>query len=601
MKNLDYGIIGNCRSAALVSDKGKLEWLCLPHFASPSAFASLLDENKGGYFSITPTIGYDTEQFYLTGTNILVTRFMCATGEFELHDFMPRYMNENGMLYTPPDVIRYIKHLKGTVDVIIDFNPQLEYALHPTATRIENDCIKAYTTDGEYDSMYLYSSFDKHKIHDKKPVTISQNEFLLLSYNQKLLKQDTKRTYLKHQRTKVYWLNWSERTTTFKRYGEYILRSALTLKLLNYEKSGAILAALTTSLPETIGEVRNWDYRFCWIRDASMVVKILTKIGHNYIAEKYLQFILNLMPDKGEKMQIMYGIHGEKNLEEFELEHLSGYENSKPVRIGNAAYIQKQNDIYGILMDVIYQQFKHFSSGLDYSEDIWTIVRNIAKVVQDNWHKPDKGIWEIRSEDKHFTFSKVLCWVAIDRAEKIAHLLNQDKYAIRWHQLKNEIKQNIYDNAWSDEKEAFAQSYHSDDLDASVLLMESYGFIAATDYKYKQTVLSIQNDLEHKGLMFRYKNQDDFGTPSSAFTICSFWLINALYKIGLHEQAALKFEALLACGNHLGLFSEDLEFDTRRMLGNFPQAYSHLAIIETAITLSGEEMTDEEQLLKTLY
>ncbi|MCT4647472.1 MAG: glycoside hydrolase family 15 protein, partial [Carboxylicivirga sp.] len=444
MKNLDYGIIGNCRSAALVSKTGSVEWLCLPHFASPSTFAKILDDKKGGFFRIQPTEEYETEQFYIPRTNILVTRFTCASGIFELHDFMPRYRNEDGLYYTPPDIVRYIKHISGEVSVVINFEPKLEYAKPDTIIDVEEEYLKAYTQNGEYDSVYLYSSFDKKSIKNKLPVTIKQNEFLLLSYNQKLLQQSTDRSYLKLQRTKVYWLNWSDKTTSFKKYEEEITRSALTLKLLNYQKSGAILAALTTSLPETVGEVRNWDYRFCWIRDASMVVKIMTQLGHERIAERYLNFIINLMPDKGEKMQIMYGIHGEKELHEMELEHLSGYENSKPVRIGNAAYIQKQNDIYGILMDVILQYFERFRSTLGNSEDLWTIVRNIVKVVDENWQEPDKGIWEIRSEGKHFTFSKVLCWVAIDRARKIAQLLKRETYAVEWKQLEEKIAADIH-------------------------------------------------------------------------------------------------------------------------------------------------------------
>jgi GH15 family glucan-1,4-alpha-glucosidase len=600
MKNLDYGIIGNCRSAALVSKTGSVEWLCLPHFASPSTFAKILDEEKGGFFSVRPTEEYETEQFYIPRTNILVTKFTCASGVFELHDFMPRYRNEDGVYYTPPDIVRYIKHISGSVNVVINFEPKLEYALPSTTTDVEEEYIKAYTTDCEYDSIYLYSSFNKKSIKEKLPVTIKQNEYLLLSYNQKLLQQSTDRSYLKHQRTKVYWLNWSDKTTSFKKYESQISRSALTLKLLNYQKSGAILAALTTSLPETIGEVRNWDYRFCWIRDASMVVKIMTQLGHQRIAERYLNFIIALMPDKGEKMQIMYGIHGEKNLHEIELNHLEGYEGSKPVRIGNAAYVQKQNDIYGILMDVILQYFELFKTTLGNSEDLWTIVRNIVKVVDENWQEPDKGIWEIRSEGKHFTFSKVLCWVAIDRAQKIARLLKRDSYAAEWKELEERIAADIHENAWSDEKHTFTQSYGSNDLDAAVLLMESYGFIKADDQRYKKTVLAIQKELEHDGLMYRYKNEDDFGEPQSAFTICSFWLINSLYKIGLKDEATRKFETLLSYSNHLGLFSEDLDFKTRRLLGNFPQAYSHLAIIETAITLSGDEISKEEQIMKSI-
>ena len=606
MKNLNYGIIGNCRSAALVSENGSIDWSCLPQFDSSSVFAKLLDENKGGSFQIILEKLQKVTQSYIPRTNILKTRFQCEDGTFEVQDFMPRYRNpENGGYYIPPDIIRYFKLIDGQPTLKIFYNPMLEYAKHETKSFIEEGCstnnkdrcyIKSNTLKGAYDSIYLYSSFDYKNILENDTIFLTKDEFCLMSYNQKLLPQDTRRAKLKLERTKVYWLNWAERTTSYKVYNDEIVRSALTLKMLSYDKSGAILAALTTSLPETIGEERNWDYRFCWIRDASMVVKIMTLLGHYKLANRYLKFIINILPDKDEKMQIMYGISGEKRLKEVELSHLEGYEGSVPVRIGNAAYHQKQNDIYGILLDVIYQQLEIYDVSLEHSEELWTIVRNIIKIVETNWKKPDRGIWEIRSENKHFTFSKVLCWTAVDRAVKIASLLQRDLYINKWTQLREIIEKDIYKRAWSEKRQAFTQAYGSDDLDASVLLMESYGFIHATDQKYVSTVLAIQQDLEQDGLMFRYRNKDDFGTPRSAFTICSFWLTHALFKIGRKDEAIQKFHKLISYSNHLGLFSEDLDFKTKRMLGNFPQAYSHLALIETAITIGGEELSAEEMI-----
>ncbi len=602
MKNLNYGIIGNCRTAALVSDKGSMEWLCLPHFDSSSVFCSLLDDEKGGSFEIVPQSLRKMKQFYIPRTNILVTRFNCMDGIFEVHDFMPRYKDQdNGGYYTPPDVIRYFRHITGHPSFSIKYDPRLEYAKYASENELEDTYIKSSTLEGPYDSLYLYTSFDRSDILKQKLITLEKDEYCLVSYNQKLLPQSVRRAKLKLERTKVYWLNWSERTTSYRFFEDEIIRSSLTLKMLSFDKSGAILAALTTSLPETIGEERNWDYRFCWIRDASMVVKIMTSLGHFKMAQRYLRFIIDIMPDKDEKMQIMYGIDGQKELTEKTLDHLSGYEGSAPVRIGNAAYKQKQNDIYGILLDVIYQHFEIYSVSLGHSEELWTIVRNVIKVVETNWEEPDRGIWEIRNENKHFTFSKVLCWVAVDRALKIAELLKREMYIGPWEKLRDKIKNDIYENAWSEKKNSFAQAYGSDDLDASVLLMESYGFIEANDKQYVSTVTAIQNDLEYNGLMFRYKNQDDFGTPKSAFTICSFWLINALYKIGRKKEAIKKYKALLSYSNHLGLFSEDLDFETKRMLGNFPQAYSHLALIETAITISDEQLTDEEIIREFLH
>lgn len=601
MKNLNYGVIGNCKSAALISEMGNIEWMCLPAFDSSSVFAKLLDNEKGGSFEIVVNNLLTVKQSYIPRTNILVTRFKSNDGVFEILDFMPRYSSQDSASkYSPPDVIRYFNHIDGEPEFVIKYQPRLEYAQFQTKNIIEGNYIKSTTQKGAYDSLYLYSSFNLKAILDSASIRLIRDEFCLISYNQKLLEQDVRRANLKLERTKVYWLNWTDNTKSFKKYEEEIIRSALTLKMLSFDKSGAILAAITTSLPETIGEERNWDYRFCWIRDASMVVKIMTTLGHHKLAQKYLNFIIDILPDKDEKIQIMYGIRGEKKLTEYKLEHLAGYENSFPVRIGNAAYKQKQNDIYGILLDVIYQHFDLFSVSVEHSEELWTIVRNMIKIVEANWQKPDRGIWEIRSENKHFTFSKVLCWVGVDRAVKIAQLLKRDLYIQPWTKLRDKIRYDIEKNAWSETKNAYTQAYGSDDLDASVLLMESYGFLSATDQRYINTVLGIQKDLEYNGLMYRYKNKDDFGTPHSAFTICSFWLTNSLYKIGHKKEALAKFNELMTYSNHLGLFSEDLDFTTKRMLGNFPQAYSHLALIETAINFSNGEVTEEEEIRDNL-
>ena len=597
MKNLNLGVIGNCKSAALISENGTVVWMCLPFFDSPSVFACLLDNERGGKFEIIPKNLKRISQFYLPRTNILVTRFYCNDGTFEVQDFMPRYRNpENGSYYIPPDIIRYFTTIDGEPEFVLNYKPQLQYAKFSTKNIIEDDYIKSFTEKGTYDSLYLYSSFDLQSILNGHSIKLKNDEYCVVSYNQKLLPQDVRRNKLKLERTKVYWLNWAERTKSFIKYEEQIIRSALTLKMLSFDKTGAILAALTTSLPEVIGEGRNWDYRFCWIRDASMAVKIMTSVGHFRMARHYLSFINDILLQKDDKMQIMYGIRGEKKLSESTLNHLSGYENSSPVRIGNDAYRQKQHDIHGILLDVLLQHFELYSVSLEHSEELWTIVRSTVKIVEANWKKPDRGIWEIRSENKHFTFSKVLCWVCIDRAVRIARLLQRNLYITKWTKLRNKIKKDICKNAWSVNRNSFTQSYGSDDLDASLLLMESYGFISANDQRYIDTVIAIQKELEFDGLMYRYKNNDDFGTPKSSFTICSFWLVNSLYKIGRTKEAVEKYEKLLQYSNHLGLLSEDLDFESKRMLGNFPQAYSHLALIETAITISNSEITEEEQI-----
>lgn len=598
MKNLNYGIIGNCRSAALVSQEGSIDWCCLPQFDSPSVFASLLDEEKGGRFSIIADDVYNIEQNYIENTSILSTRFDNGSDAFEVLDFMPRYLNESGNSHTPPEIVRYIRLLKGKPTFRVLYDPKLEYASEETFTYLKDTFIISLTNTKKFDSLFLYSSFSFEDIEGGKEIALLEDGFFLMSYNEKIFTPTLEKVRLEFERTKVYWLNWSDNTPSYQKYDAEINRSAITLKLLSYEKTGAVLAAATTSLPETIGEVRNWDYRFCWIRDASMVVKVLTSIGHRQQAKDYLRFVFDLLPDKDEKLQIMYGIHGEKQLTEEFLEHLSGYEGSRPVRIGNAAYEQRQHDIYGILMDVIHQQLTLFSNDTENGEEIWNITKGVVWVVRQHWQEPDKGIWEFRTEERHFTFSKVLCWTAIDRAIKVALLLGKREKAKKWQPLAEAIRADILANAWNEDIEAFTQSYGSTDLDASVLLMENYGFIEPWDPQYVSTVKAIGRELSNDGLLYRYKNRDDFGLPSSSFTICTFWYINSLFKIGEADEAEALFERLLSYSNHLGLFSEDLDFKTKRLLGNFPQAYSHLALIETAINLSTR--TNEEQIIDAL-
>ncbi len=601
MDNLNYGVIGNGRSAALVSTCGSIDWCCLPEFDSSSAFAKILDENKGGSFGFDVDDSYKITQKYILQTNLLLTRFENSEGAFEVIDFMPRYFNGNNKHHNPPDIVRYIRWVFGQPRFRVNYDPKLNYAKNATKSYIEGNYIKSVTVQGIYDSLYLYSSLSKEDILQKNEVTVTKDEFFLVSYNQKILKQNVERSYLKMERTKVYWLNWVEKLVKFKKYNDEIIRSSLVLKLLSYDKSGAILAALTTSLPETIGEVRNWDYRFCWIRDASMVIKVLTNLGQRDVAWRYMQFIINSIPIKNEKVQIMYGLRGEKKLTEQILGHLDGYNGSKPVRVGNAAYKQKQNDVFGILIDVIYQQLQIIGATLEESEALWTITRTVLKTVENNWQKPDRGIWELRTEKQHFTFSKLLCWVAFDRGVKIANMLRRQDYVRKWTKIRDRIAKNIHTRAWNERVGAFTQAYESDDLDASTLLMEPYGFIEATDPKYIKTVNIIEQELSHNGLMFRYKNRDDFGVPKSSFTICTFWLINALHKTGQKEKAEAMFGKLLSYSNHLGLYSEDIDFESKRLLGNFPQAYSHLALIETAINISGGVVSSEESIIEAIH
>ena len=585
-KGLNYGIIGNCKSSALINADSSIDWCCLPQFDSSAVFCKIIDEKIGGSFKIEVDKSYTITQHYLNNTAILKTNFRNNENEFEVLDFMTRFKLDDKNFYNPPELQRMIRPIRGLPKIKVLYNPTLEYANGKTKTYKKEDFIVSVFEEASYETLFLYTDIEKNKILENKEFELAEPVYLNLSYNEKIDVPNLEKSNLELEKTKEYWINWCKKGPKYKLYNDEVKRSAITLKLLTFEKTGAVLAAATTSIPETIGEVRNWDYRFCWIRDASMVIKIIAKLGHERIVKNFIDFIVNLIPNKNEKLQIMYGIDGQKILTEKKLDHLSGYKNSKPVRIGNAAYIQKQNDIYGILVDVIHFQIQKFKEENYKYEQLWSIVKSVVWVVEKNWKKPDKGIWEFRNEDQHFTFSKLLCWVAIDRAIKISNLIKKGRKTDRWIPLRDEIKNDILSNAWNPKIKAFSQSYGSDFLDASVLLMESYGFIESKDPKYIDTVKAIEKELLYDGLLFRYKNNDDFGEPKSSFTVCTFWYINSLFKIGEESKAKRLFDQLLSNSNHLGLFSEDLDFKTKRMLGNFPQAYSHLALIETAMNFN---------------
>lgn len=593
MNNLNYGVIGNCRTAALVSETGSIDWFCLPDFDSPSVFAKLLDKEIGGSFSIMVDNDYSISQRYLQGTNILCTTFKSVQGAFELIDFMPRYKTNETDYFSPSEIYRYIRLISGSPSLSINYSPAFNYASEEADHIIEQERIRTYSKVNPTNCLFLYSSITLSDILGSARINLTQSHFLLLSYNQKLINIDIDRAYLEYQRTKVYWLNWTNRSKKYGLYTEAINRSLLVLKIMSFQPSGAVLAALTTSLPETIGEVRNWDYRYCWLRDASMSIDTLLKMGHYHSAKRFLSFIKGILKSKQDTFQIMYSIRGERELKEFDLPHLAGYENSRPVRIGNAAYFQRQNDVLGYLLDVISQYYEFFAGTLDEIEEMWEIVRNIALTVSTHWELPDEGIWEIRYDKKNFVFSKIMSWVAMDRAMKIAKLLHQHYYFETWQSIASDIKKEVLKKGWNEDLQTFTQTYDNSDLDASLLLMSEYGFISAQDEQYKKTVMAVKNALFFNGFMKRYKISDDFGKPLSSFTICTFWLIRALFKTGMKEEAKAIFENLLSYGNHVGLFSEDIDIATKRLLGNFPQAYSHLALINTATLFSEEKFVSK--------
>ncbi|MEY4242974.1 MAG: hypothetical protein RLZZ245_559 [Verrucomicrobiota bacterium] len=594
----DYhlGMIGNGRTCALIDAFGKIVFCCLPDFDSGTAFASILDEEKGGSFGVEIVDGCVSGQSYEANTNVLVTTFESEEGAFELIDFMPRYTSDGragAFNDGSPDVVRKLKLLRGNPRVRIQFDPQLEYAYGKTKVVHERSRLKAMTEwCGEqgviYESIYLWTDLDAAAVDAGAEMVLKQDHFLFMSYHDKVQVPDMALVDLMLQRTRAYWMLWAARTHLPTRYKRESMRSALVLKMLQFGPTGAFLAAATTSLPETIGEERNWDYRFCWLRDASMTVSVLRKIGHPSMAVNFIDWMLRTVPTKDDSLQIMYGLRGEKILSEKILRHFSGYKGSLPVRVGNAAYTQEQHDIYGVVMDVIHQDLLMRQRSPESLDRIWTRVRAIVRTVSRAWKEPDRGIWEIRGEKRHFVFSKVLCWVAIDRGIKIAELLDKHKWAQAHRSLLDEVHEDICKRGWNADKEAFVQSYGSSHLDASNLLLAEYGFLKADDPRFVSTVEKSREELSVNGLMFRYRNQDDFGEPQSAFTVCSFWLVKALVSIDRRVDARNLYESLLSMANGHGLYGEDLDFRTRRQLGNFPQAYSHLALIDCALELSKE-------------
>lgn len=584
MDNYHYGFIGNCTSGALINTDTSIVWLCLPSFDSPSVFASLLDEKNGGFFQICPVDLVSSSQHYLDNTAILRTKIETSSGTFVLDDYMPKYKIEGLSDYCPAEIQRRIKVLTGTPRIRIRFSPMPNYALAPAHLELAPGYIKVMSQKGEYDSFYLYSDIDHNAILNNQPVELHNSSYLLFSYHEKICRPCKDKIYYDYQKTKTYWLDWSARTKVPGKYKKQMIRSAIILKLLTYQPTGAVLASLTTSLPEIIGENRNWDYRFCWIRDAAMMINVYMRLGHWSSAWKFMRFIIDRLPDKHESLKIMYSIRGTENLEEKILPHLEGYAGSKPVRIGNGAYVQKQNDVYGVLIQNLYTYFKSLRKrNPQTEEEIWTVVRAMVREAIKHWRDPDQGIWEKRNEAKNFVYSKLLNWVAIDRAIRIAHVINKTELIPLWEKERELIRKDILEKGWNDSIQSFTTYYGSSHCDASNLLMLHYGFLPPDDPRMTSTVETTYKRLVENGLCFRYREKDDFGCPENTFTVCTFWMINSLYLTGKKELARKMFENVIDKANHLGLLSEDIEPETGRQTGNFPQGYSHLAMIQTIL------------------
>ena len=591
----DYGLIGGMHGSALVSSDGSIDWCCMPRFDSPALFSRILDSNKGGFYKLAPAKISSSTRRYLPNTNVLETSFTTSTGTGVLIDFMPVHrhlvMSREPLEVTESQrVVRILHCTKGRLDFEMDCYPKFDYG-----TIVPHASLSSPTTGmahGGSEAVSVYCSSQLTVVNDgfrSRGVIFEGEKIYSTVSNQVSFSRRSEPltpTELDEELadTTAFWEDWAAQCTFQGEHREAVLRSALTLKALTYAPSGALVAAPTTSLPEVIGGERNWDYRYTWIRDATFAIYALSIIGYTGEARAFKNWLEWSTSGRARDLQVMYGLGGERRLTETEIPELEGYMNSKPVRIGNGAYDQFQLDIYGEIMDSAHI-FRKFGGAVD--ADYWEYLRRVVNFVIDHWREPDEGIWETRGGRQHFVFSKVMCWVAMDRAIKAATDLKLPGDVETWKKVRDEICNDVMSKGYSQERQAFVQSYGSDNLDAANLMLPLVGFIPATDPMMRSTIKATQKELTNKqGFVYRYTKFDDgLNGSEGSFIICTFWLADNLIHLGQIDEARVLLNSLLNCANDLGLLSEEYDSATGNMLGNFPQAFSHLALINTAVQL----------------
>jgi len=595
----NYGIIGNMRSAALVGTNGSIDWFCFPHFDSPSIFASILDEQKGGSFSVRPVDTYKTKQFYWPDTNVLISRFLTTDGIVEVADFMPAgpgVKKEKDYL-----IYRKVSGINGTIRMRMECSPAFNYGRDTHEVAISESGAAFHSASL---SMGLASSIPLEPAGKGATVefTLHPDDSIIFVLHQ-ISNGDPARKLADPQEaekaqsaTLHFWRNWLAGSQYKGRWREMVNRSALILKLLTFEPTGAIVAALTCSLPEDIGGERNWDYRYTWIRDAAFTVYAFLRLGFTEEASAFMKWILKRCDEctADEPLQIMYGIDGRHELEEQVLDHFEGYMKSSPVRIGNGAYDQLQLDIYGELIDSIYLFDKHV---VPIGFRGWKVIVKLVNWVINNWDRKDEGIWEVRGGQQHFVYSRLMCWVALDRAIRLSRKRSFPADLEKWITARDAIYLDIMEHGWSEERQSFVQSYGSQTLDAANLMMPLVFFLSPNDPMMIKTLEATlrspsQGGLVTNGLVYRYnaiEAPDGLKGEEGTFNICTFWLVEALTRAGkadpkLLEEARLMFEHMLNYSNHLGIYSEELGINGDAH-GNTPQAFTHLALISAAYNL----------------
>ena len=589
-----YGIIGDLHTAALVGNNGSIDWCCLPAFDSPSIFAAILDDKKGGYFKIAATTPGVEKQLYIPESNVLITRFSNPDGVAQVLDFMPVTADREELPRHVPTIVREVKGVLGSIQMRMECFPAFNYARDTHVVNAAPGGVVFQSQQGRRIGLTLPDAeYNVIREGVVKEFTLNEGEsvcFLLreLQPSEASVPVPTEHEFddLFHH-TVSYWQGWLSRSRYRGRWREIVERSLLTLKLLTYVPTGAMVAAPTCGLPETIAGVRNWDYRYTWIRDAAFTLYGLMRVGMTEEAAQFMQWLearTREMTPEG-ALQVVYGLDGRHELTETELTHLEGYKESRPVRIGNGAASQLQLDIYGALMDAVYLYNKY---GTPISYDFWNDLRRLLNWVCDNWQEPDEGVWEVRSQRKHFVYSKLMCWVALDRGIRLADRRSFPADRQRWTDTRDVIYMDIMTKGWNPDRQAFVQYYGSESLDASNLLMPLVFFMSPTDPRMRSTVDAITRELTKDSLVHRYNLSEDTddGLPGveGTFSMCTFWLVEALTRSGRLPEARFLFERMLGYANHLGLYGEEIG-TTGETLGNFPQAFTHLALISTAYNL----------------
>ena len=591
MSQLDYGIIGNCQISALVDKTGKIIWCCMPRFDSASVFASMLDSEKGGFWSIEPACDgnsshqrWETRQHYMRNTNVLTTTYTSAEGDqFEIVDFIPRF-EKNDTTYRPPQIARVVRPLRGMPRIVVRCRPRFDYGHYdPSIVHLSSQIV--YECNGE--KIHLSTDIPTSYILNETGFELKESKHFVLSYGAQF--QGPLKFIVEEQldRTIAYWRTWAKHCNIPFEFQNEVIRSALALKLHIYEDTGAIIAATTTSLPEGPESGRTWDYRYCWLRDAYFVVTALNKLGQFEEMESFIKYLQNVCASEPSKiLQPVYGIGGEKELIERELPWLSGFKGYGPVRVGNAAYKMDQHDVYGEMVLAITPTF--FDRRLDRTNQDQAL-RNVQQLIEQAIHcfdEPDAGIWEFRGEKKHSLFSKLMNWAAVDRGVRIAGHIGRHDLVSEWAPIREKMRESIENNGWNEMVGYYTQNYGGDSPDAANLILPTINFISHRDDRFQKTIDAYERILRVKRGVYRYRTPDDFGVPKTTFTVCSFWLADALWGAGRKAEARELFSSVIHQVNHLGLLSEDMDPESGELWGNFPQTYSHVGLINTAMRIS---------------